>query len=239
MFGNNPTRKMDHGEGRSINVHSIFNTIQGEGPYAGRAATFIRLHGCHLACHFCDTDFESQNITWTIEGLLARARENRAAQLVVLTGGEPMRQNILPLCELLMACGLIVQIETAGSFWIEGLENSAADIVVSPKTPAVHSKIKQHAKAWKYLISVNTGEIDARDGLPAMNTQVKGEAGRQHLLARPPTTLLHAFPHRVFVQPLDEGDAELNRQNVAACVRLVQQFGYSLSLQQHKIVGVE
>ncbi len=53
-------------------VRSSFMTIQGEGPYAGRPAYFIRLGGCNYGpkthfCQFCDTDFrltESKNVSF-------------------------------------------------------------------------------------------------------------------------------------------------------------------------------
>lgn len=37
----------------SLLVTSMFMTIQGEGPYAGKPAFFIRLAKCNLDCHFC------------------------------------------------------------------------------------------------------------------------------------------------------------------------------------------
>ena len=120
MFGKNETEPLlkDH-DGLSLDVVEVFPTIQGEGPFAGRPATFIRLAGCHLKCSFCDTDFTSNRALVTVFELGARVEKHRHG-LVVLTGGEPMRQNIVPLCEALVAGGYTVQIETAGSFWPQG-----------------------------------------------------------------------------------------------------------------------
>lgn len=42
----------------SLLVTSMFFTIQGEGPFAGRPAFFIRLAKCNLQCNFCDTFFD-------------------------------------------------------------------------------------------------------------------------------------------------------------------------------------
>jgi 7-carboxy-7-deazaguanine synthase len=43
-------------------VTSMFYTLQGEGPFAGRPALFLRLAKCNLACSFCDTFFDQG--TW-------------------------------------------------------------------------------------------------------------------------------------------------------------------------------
>lgn len=233
MFGRNPTRKAEHAlPGTSLAVHSIFNTIQGEGPYAGRVATFVRLWGCHLQCPACDTDFESARNDMPIGAIVKRCLDNAPAHLVVLTGGEPMRQNIGPLTHALTAADRLVQVETAGSFYYEGIE---AQFVVSPKTPRVHPTLALRATAWKYIVGAGM-EIDELDGLPVTGDLMTGS---RHRIARPPVADLRRMRARIYLQPLDEQSAVKNAENVQACVRLCLKYGYSLSLQQHKIVGLE
>lgn len=234
MFGKNPVRKREHGKSGSqlILQGQPFHTIQGEGPLAGYPAVFVRLWGCHLRCTFCDTDFESDPRATDIQLISDYCL---LCDLAVLTGGEPMRQNILPLVQLLLVQHHLVQIETSGSFWVAGLEeykmDSALHIVVSPKTPTVDDRILNYATAWKYIISERHMQ-SVEDGLPMTDTQ-KGPV--LAVLARPPKGTPR---ERVFVQPMDEQDAEQNRKNTERCIYLATKFGYRISLQQHKVLGV-
>ncbi|HEX7575638.1 MAG TPA: 7-carboxy-7-deazaguanine synthase QueE, partial [Candidatus Methanoperedens sp.] len=36
-------------------INEIFNSIQGEGPYAGTRQVFVRFEQCQLHCEYCDT----------------------------------------------------------------------------------------------------------------------------------------------------------------------------------------
>lgn len=241
MFGQNESEKfLAHHDGEMLDVQEIFTTIQGEGPFAGRRAVFVRLAGCHLKCYFCDTDFLSTRRMVSVHAVAERAGRG-AEEIVVLTGGEPMRQHIVPLCFWLSAApyNRHVQIETAGNFWPDSSRKEFEDmidaahvsIVVSPKTPHVHAKIRDTACAWKYIIGEDD-ELDPSDHLPLTSTQHRGERAR---LARPPD----GTPgFEVYIQPRDDGDVVKNAANTQRCVDIVQQHGYRLSLQQHKIVGV-
>lgn len=231
MFGLNPIMKQDVTQPK-LWVHSIFRTIQGEGPLAGTPAIFVRLAGCNLKCYWCDTDFDTG--TWmTPEEVSASVEElctGYTIPLLVLTGGEPLRQNVLPLIAL--SVRRRVQIETAGTLWIKGLEHYVEGgrviIVCSPKTGKVHEAINQWCLDWKYV--VKEAWATTATGLPDVSTQ------RQEVsqgICRPPEGA------RIFVQPVDEQDAARNHENGLFAAKIAMKNGYTLTLQLHKILGLE
>jgi len=79
----------------SIDIVDYFRTIQGEGPFAGFPAVFIRMAGCNLKCPGCDTNYTHGRdtvsaIALTEELVPLLAKTPRA--VIVITGGEPFRQ---------------------------------------------------------------------------------------------------------------------------------------------------
>ena len=70
-------------------VNEIFYSLQGEGFHSGTPAAFVRLSGCNLRCHFCDTSHVAGN-EMTVEQIAETVnRVAPQAPLLVLTGGEP------------------------------------------------------------------------------------------------------------------------------------------------------
>lgn len=233
MYGANEAEPLLKDGGYYLDVVDVFPTIQGEGPFAGRPATFVRLAGCHLRCGFCDTDFTTNRRQMSVLEVCNQIL-NLGHRLVVVTGGEPMRQNLAPLCWALIRAKLLVQIETAGSFWhkdmSERYELGGIHIVVSPKTPYVCNAVVARADSWKYVIT----DLDplGADGLPMHSTQPDGQ---HRPLARPPGRIQ---PWDIYLQPCDMGDASRNAAITKRCVDLCLKHGYRLSLQQHKILGL-
>lgn len=218
-----------------VDVHSIWQTIQGEGPYAGVTATFIRLAGCNLQCPFCDTDYTSQRSKQRIGEIVEQvdrvAIRSHRRPLVVLTGGEPFRQNIAPLVDRLMVDGYIVQIETNGTLAPLQMFAALPTIICSPKTQRTHPGIAPFISGWKYVIEA--GRTDPIDGLPT------SALGYEKRVARPIPTTNYADPYNIYIQPLDVGDEAENARHLAAAVEVCNHFGYRLCLQVHKIIGVK
>lgn len=93
-------------------VSEEFSTLQGEGPSSGQPAHFVRLGGCNLHCHWCDTPY-----TWSFDerhalmhdskvqynparelkrrpiAVVANAILDSDTDLCVITGGEPLLQQ--------------------------------------------------------------------------------------------------------------------------------------------------
>jgi 7-carboxy-7-deazaguanine synthase len=228
-----PIEKLVHNRGFELEVHSIFFTIQGEGPLCGMPAVFIRLAGCNLQCPACDTSYTDGRVTRDIRDITAKVRDLtyhlEYRPLVVITGGEPFRQNISKLVDKLIEAGHTVQIETNGTLPPpDGLSKEAV-IVCSPKSGKVNINTAARAMCFKYVMAFDS--VDPDDGLPILALD-HSAAPR---VARPPA----GFKGTVYLQPMDSQDEEVNRRNLRACVSSCMEHGHVLQLQVHKIIGME
>ncbi|MCX4084085.1 7-carboxy-7-deazaguanine synthase QueE [Rickettsia hoogstraalii] len=225
MFGQNPKRSILSGDGTSLEVQSIFKTIQGEGIFVGCPAIFIRLGGCNLACNFCDTEFEDfelvdiAEILNKVESLALNSKNEKSINLVVITGGEPMRQPIELLCQKLLDQNLKVQIETNGTLY-RSLPKGVS-IICSPKAGKTgYSKIREDLlpkiSAVKFIVAKNIAEYS-----------IIPEVGQT------------CYNIPVFIQPMDQNDQRLNDENNELAVKLALESGARLSLQTHKFLGIE
>lgn len=237
MFGKNQVSGSFNESGTKLLVNEIFYTIQGEGPDAGRTAVFVRLSKCNLRCYFCDTEFEKGEECSTLEIAedVMQMAGRKSCTLVVITGGEPLLQNIVPLVRVLNNLGMSVSVETAGTTMLPELHTVFDPmrsihgnlIVCSPKTPKIHPDMERLVGAWKYV--VRKGEADEW-GLPSMSTQQ---------INRPAKTFRPVHPTvEIYVQAMDEHDGFSNNDNLEHARDLVLEHGYRLGVQMHKLVDV-
>lgn len=218
-------------------VHSWFNTIQGEGPFSGRAAFFIRLVGCNLQCPGCDTEYTAIKQLLAVVEIGHLAEDNNVPQggLIVITGGEPFRQNINQSVEHLIRKGYEVQIESNGVLYPGDdfpWKHPRFTLVVSPKTGKIHPKTAARAHAFKYVLSADNV---ADDGLPihALNHPL----GNYPHVARPP----EGWRGPIYIQPMDTRHPATDLENARAVAASVMRFPhrqYIMGVQMHKLTGL-
>lgn len=221
MFGKNKKLKPVNIYQGTYEVKQIFLTLQGEGPYVGYPAIFIRLGGCNLACNFCDTDFDNPNIL-SLGDILTKidsySKDKNNKKLIVITGGEPFRQPIEPLCEELVSRGYMVQIETNGTIFRN--VNKEVKIICSPKNTNNYGTIRNdllpRINAFKFIISASNSKYSS---IPEIKDLDKKQ--------------------QIYIQPMDEYCETKNQQNIEYAIKLAQEKNYILSIQTHKIIGVE
>jgi 7-carboxy-7-deazaguanine synthase len=116
-------------------VSEIYRTLQGESTRAGQPCTLVRLTGCGLRCSYCDTPHAfNEGGEQGLDEVVGRVRE-LGADLVLITGGEPLEQEAAPeLIRALADLGATVMVETGGHVDIRPAR-AAHTIVLDLKTP--------------------------------------------------------------------------------------------------------
>ena len=244
MHGKNLVRKQELRPDGMLQVHEVFYTLQGEGPYTGHPAVFVRLSGCNLRCWFCDTHWDDEQDLWYHPAELVHDVFQvmpHHCNLLVLTGGEPMRQDWMPFVKTLWEREAnrrktVVQVETSGSLWLDSVADHERGMtrdpnlkfVVSPKA-GLNPTMYHRADAYKYVVKIG-GCIASETGLPFWNTQL--ENGRVGPYVLPPVGV------PVYLSPCDEGDPAKNAANVQLVQRLALRHGYIGGVQLHKIMGL-
>ena len=151
MFGHNEiVGKKGFTSPDDLMVTSTFVTLQGEGPYSGLPAVFVRLAKCNLACSFCDTYFD--NGDWFGVGELGERLNEQILEtplrkdqyVLVVTGGEPLLQKALvTFLELQEGDWRAMQIESNGI--VSQPIPESTTLVISPKA------FERHGKAIRYM----------------------------------------------------------------------------------------
>lgn len=199
-----------------MRVNETFISLQGEGYFTGTPAFFLRLSGCNLKCPFCDTKHQSFT-EMTEEEIVVEASRHKPRHIVI-TGGEPALQLTPSLIDKLHEAGFFIQVETNGTLPLpEGIDW----VTCSPKAAPLYLPPEgEYPHELKFLF--------------------KGDG-------TDPDDILKSFPPfggdggglRLYLQPLDTGDAERNRAILRATIDYILQHPkWSLSLQTHKMIGI-
>lgn len=198
-------------------ISRIFKSIQGEGVYTGVPATFVRFQGCNLDCSFCDTPEAKTHFGGTaarsLEHLVERILKVAGdTELIILTGGEPTLQPLEELVKVLHRSegAYRVHLETNGTLPIpDGIDW----VVVSPKGDSTisHDTILR-ANELKWLVGT---EADIPPLLELLDE-------------------CSIPPSMVSLQPISRG-----RDATRIAYETALEWGFRLSIQVHKYIGVE
>ena len=138
----------------TIRASEVFLSIQGEGPSAGTPAHFVRLQGCDVGCHWCDTKYSwdfAGGAAHALEDLWEKALSLGPAPMLVVTGGEPLEHpGIATLLGQALARWERVEVETSGIL-PPPLRDERLFYNVSPKLPSAtprSAETWQHVPAW-------------------------------------------------------------------------------------------
>jgi 7-carboxy-7-deazaguanine synthase len=116
-------------------ITEIFLSLQGEGRSVGYPTGFVRLTGCPLRCHYCDTPYAfSGGEKHALETILQQVTSFQVEHVCV-TGGEPLaQQGCLALLSALCDAGYRVSLETSGALDISSVDERVIR-VMDLKTP--------------------------------------------------------------------------------------------------------
>lgn len=116
-------QKMDIFEnGQKLPLMEEFYTLQGEGHNMGSAAYFIRIGGCDVGCHWCDTkpSWDAKHFPPASADDIAERAASFPAKTVVVTGGEPSLYPLDYFTQKLKSLGVKTMVETSGAHPLTG-----------------------------------------------------------------------------------------------------------------------
>lgn len=213
-------------------INEIFQTIQGEGYYTGTPSIFIRLQGCPVHCHWCDTKYtwvcsDKENVSikevinknqvskkWsylTINDILETLKK-WTAKHVVISGGEPCLYNLLYITKILEKKGYQCQIETSGIKNIICSLNTW--VTLSPKKnirPLNESIIRSNE--IKFPILKKEDLLYVYDILSNIKDKKK---------------------RIIYLQPISQ-----NKQALNICMNICMKKNWKLSVQLHKYINIQ
>ena len=119
----------------ALRITEIFLSLQGEANTVGKPTVFVRLTGCPLRCHYCDSAYAFSGGELIEEADILNTVKGFGIQHVTVTGGEPLaKPGALSLMVALADAGLSVSIETSGALSVAEVDPRVVK-VLDLKTP--------------------------------------------------------------------------------------------------------
>jgi 7-carboxy-7-deazaguanine synthase len=202
-----------------MKVTEIFRSLQGEGKNQGKSCLFIRLAGCNLNCHWCDTEYSrSGGKVMSLDAILEQVwRIN--PPYICITGGEPLMQadELEPLLASLHKRGAFIDIETNGTYAFTRLQPYAS-ICMDVKCPSSGEQS-------------NLSLLDAIRPQDSVKFVLKDETDcryAQQIIES------HRIAGEIFFSPVTGSDYATIAQFI-----LANNLPVRFQLQLHKIIGVK
>ena len=118
-----------------LKIFEIFYSLQGESSRVGLPTIFIRLSGCPMRCHYCDTAYAFQGGSMMAIDEIIKTIKKYDTRYVTVTGGEPLAQKeVLSLLKVLADQNYEVSLETGGGLSIKEVD-PRIKIILDIKTP--------------------------------------------------------------------------------------------------------
>ena len=131
-----------------LKIFEIFYSLQGESSRVGLPTIFIRLSGCPMRCHYCDTAYAFQGGSMMTIDEIIEAIKKYHTHYVTVTGGEPLAQKeVLNLLKVLADKNFKVSLETGGGLSIKEVD-PRIKIILDIKTPESGEEKKNY---WENL----------------------------------------------------------------------------------------
>ena len=136
-----------------LRITEIFHSLQGESTTVGLPTVFVRLTGCPLRCHYCDTAYAFKGGTLQDSDTILTQIASYHCKHVCVTGGEPLAQpGCIDLLTQLCEQGYSVSIETSGARDISKVDKRVM-VVMDLKTPDSGECEKNHLSNLSHLKS--------------------------------------------------------------------------------------
>jgi 7-carboxy-7-deazaguanine synthase len=127
-----------------LKIFEIFYSLQGESSRVGLPTIFIRLSGCLMRCHYCDTAYAFQGGSMMTVDEIIKTIKKYDTPYVTVTGGEPLAQKeVLSLLKVLADQNYEVSLETGGGLSIKEVD-PRIKIILDIKTPESGEEKKNH-----------------------------------------------------------------------------------------------